>query len=215
MIRIDCPQGSIEWIEARLGIPTASQFDRIITPKTMKLSESSAKYAWALIAEQILRAPVEGGSSAFMQRGETLERKAVSFYEFNQDVETEPVGVILRDDRRAGCSPDRLVGTDGLLEIKVPKVDTHIGYLLDADGIGYRAQVQGQLWIAERDWVDTLSYNPEMPNALVRVGRDEQFIRALASAVNQFNEMLDSMKLELQRRHGLFPDFKLPDLRIA
>jgi hypothetical protein len=215
MIRIDCPQGSVEWIEARLGIPTASQFDKIITPKTMKLSDSSAKYAWALIAEQILRAPVDGGSSAFMQRGETLERRAVSYYELNRDVETDPVGVILRDDRRVGCSPDRLVGDDGLLEIKVPNIANHIGYLLDADGIGYRAQVQGQLWIAEREWVDTLSYNPEMPNALVRVGRDEKFIAALAQAVDQFLEMVDTMKLELQRRHGLFLDFELPDLRIA
>ena len=143
MIRLDCPQGSVEWIEARLGIPTASQFDKIIAPKTMKFSESAAKYAWALIAEQILRAPVDGASSAFMQRGETLERRAVSYYELNRDVETEPVGVILRDDRRVGCSPDRLVGDDGLLEIKVPNVANHIGYLLDADGIGYRAQVQG------------------------------------------------------------------------
>src|SRR5262249_28007687 len=89
-----------------------------------------------------------------------------------------------------------------------------VGYLLDADAIGYRAQVQGQLWIAEREWVDTLSYNPEMPNALVRVGRDEKFIVALARAVDQFLEMGDTMKLELQRRHRLFPDFELPDLRI-
>jgi hypothetical protein len=216
MIRIDCAQGSTEWIAARLAIPTASQFDRIITNKTGKLSDQATKYAWELIAEEVLGYPIDGASSAFMTRGTVIEQKAVSYYELQRDVETEAVGVILRDDRRVGCSPDRLVGSDGLLEIKVPNAANHIGYLLEDDGIGssYRAQLQGQLWLTGRAWVDSLSYNPGMPNGLVRIYRDEEYIGKLAAAVEQFLSMRDEMKLKLARR-GYFPELKVPALKIA
>lgn len=198
MIRHICEQGSSEWVSLRLGIPTASRFDKIITPKTMKLSESSAGYAHTLIAEQLLGHAIDdAGSWGFMQRGEVMERHAVSFYELQRDVETEKIGFVTRDDGRVGCSPDRLVGNDGLLEIKCPNAANHIGYLLDADGIGYRAQVQGQLWVCEREWVDTVSYNPELPAALVRQHRDEEFIKRLAAALEQFLSYIDEMKLKL------------------
>jgi hypothetical protein len=49
----------------------------------------------------------------------------------------------LREDGRVGCSPDGFIGDDGILEIKCPKPENHIGYLLDVEGIGYRCQVQG------------------------------------------------------------------------
>ncbi len=184
-------QGSVEWQMARLGIPTASKFDEIITPKTMKLSSSASKYSHALIAERWLGLPTEGGSSGYAQRGKLVEERARSYYELKRDVDVETVGFICRDDYRVGCSPDGLVGEDGLLEIKVPKVENHVGYLLDEYGIGYHAQVQGQLWITGRKWVDTLSYHPDMPPALVRIARDEAFITALSVAVDQFLATMD------------------------
>jgi hypothetical protein len=214
MIRLDVEQGSAEWLAARLGIPTASQFHRILTPKTMKLSDQATGYACQLLAEQILGHEVDGASGTFMARGSILEAKAVEWYELERDVDTEKVGFVLRDDRRVGCSPDRLVGVDGLLEIKVPSAAVHVSYLLDDDGIGYRAQCQGQLWLTGRAWIDTLSFSPDMPNALVRVQRDEEFIGKLAAAVEQFISMLDEMKLKLQKR-GLFLDEEISPLRIV
>jgi len=214
MIMLNYPQGSGAWAQARLGIPTASRFDQILTPKTMKLSDSSKKLMWELLAEQVLGVPMDGASSGFMQRGEVLEKHAVDYYEMQRGVDTEPGGVILTDDRRAGCSPDRIVGLDGLLEIKCPSPANHIGYMLDPLGIGYRCQVQGQLWVAEREWVDTISYHPEMPTVLVRQVRDEAFIKALAAAVHQFNEMIEDSKA-LLKKLGYFPDLDVPDLKIA
>jgi hypothetical protein len=215
MIRFDCEQGSGEWSALRLGIPTASRFDEIIAPKTMKPSASGEKYAWELIAEQVLGYPVEqDAKSGFMMRGTVIETKAVDFYELERDVDTDKVGFIMRDDRRVGCSPDRLVGVDGGLEIKVPSAKNHIGYLLDDEGIGYRCQVQGCLWLCERDWWDTISYNPDMPPALVRVVRDEPFIKALAGAVDAFLDMMDGMKARLVQR-GHFPELAEPTRRSA
>ncbi len=214
MIRFDCAQGSAEWFALRLGIPTASMFDKIITNKTMKLSASSDAYAHQLIAEQALGVAQDGATSGFMQRGSFEEKHAVDFYELTRDVDTQKVGFVMRDDRRVGCSPDRLVGTNGLLEIKVPSAPVHISYLLDDEGIGYRAQVQGQLWICEREWCDTVSFNDRLPSALVRQERDDKFIAALEVAVENFLNVMDEMKAKLQR-HGMFKDFEAPMLRVV
>lgn len=208
-------QGSEAWLRARLGIPTASQMDKIITPKTMKLSGQADGYAHQLIAEQLLGVPLDDASSGFMERGNIMEQRAVSYYELQRECDTVPVGFIMRDDRRSGASPDRLVGEDGLLEIKVPSAHRHVAYLLDKDGIGYRVQVQAQLWIAEREWSDTLSYHPDLPPALVRQHRDEEFIKALAAAVEQFTDYVDELKLKLQKQYGLFPDFQARILKVV
>jgi hypothetical protein len=72
---LDVEQGSVEWQMARLGIPTASNFDKIITPKTMKPSASAEKYAWALIAEQILEGARPKAGRRLMQRGKVVEEK--------------------------------------------------------------------------------------------------------------------------------------------
>jgi hypothetical protein len=215
MIRLDVVQGTTEWAMARLGIPTASRFDNIITPAKLQFSKSSTGYAHELIAEQLLGVPLDNATSGFMQRGQTMERRALAFYGMQRDVEKmEAVGFVLRDDRRVGCSPDHFVDDSGLLEIKVPAADTHIAYLLDEQGIGYKCQVQGQLWLCEREWCDTLSWHPELPAALVRQYRDEKFIVALSDAVTQFLQMIDDMKAKLAAR-GDFPDLAVPDLRVV
>lgn len=199
MIILDVVQGSPEWLSAREGIPTASRFDEIITEAKMQLSKSCDKYMHELLAEQ-LGHPKEQVSSGYIARGSELEEKAVRYYEMERGVDTEAVGFVLRDDRRVGCSPDRLVGTDGLLEIKCPSPHVHISYLLNDDGIGYKAQCQGQLWLTGRSYIDTLSYSPVMPPALVRQARDEVFIKALAERVDQFLSFMDEAKEKLIRR---------------
>ena len=202
-------QGSSDWWAVKAGIPSASNFDKIITPKTLKFSSSAEGYAHRLLAEELLRAPVDDASSSFMERGQVLERAAVDYYEFERGVESEAVGFILRDDRRVGGSPDRLVGANGGLEIKCPSAAVHVGYLLDEQGIGYRAQVQGLLYLAEREWWDTLSYHPDLPPALVRQTRNEAFITALVEALDRFNAMKDEMKAKLQGL-GLFAGEEIP-----
>ena len=192
MIRLDCAQGSPEWHAARLGIPTASNFGRIITPGG-KPSSAADGYMHELLAERMLGLPLNAESVDFMERGKALEMHAADYYELQRGVDTEAVGFVLTDDRRAGCSPDRFVGGEGGLEIKCPSPAVHVGYLLDG-GISdkYRPQVQGALWITGRWWWDTLSYHPDLPSALVRVERDAEFITALESAVVAFCDRLDA-----------------------
>jgi len=200
MIVLDVEQGSGAWLDARRGLPTASQFHRLITAKTMRPSEQATGYRNLLLAEWLLGGNLDEDVSQFMQRGSDLEEGAFDFYELRQEMDVDRVGFVLRDDRRAGCSPDGLVGTDGGLELKCPSPQVHIGYLLDGMGDAYRAQVQGCLYVCGREWWDWLSYHPTLPPVLVRCYRDEPFIKALTSILDAFCDHLDAMKEDLKHR---------------
>jgi hypothetical protein len=193
----DCIQGTPEWTHLRAGIPTASQFDRIVTPKG-KISTQAEKYMYELLAERMMGHPVTEYMSRWMDRGSQTEAEAVAFYSFTRDQETVKVGFITNDEGTIGASPDRLVGEKGLLEIKVPKEAVHVSYMMQSGGAydEYKVQTQGQLWIAERDWNDLLSYHPELPEAIIRIERDEPFIQILSTAVETFS-------LELERQYQL------------
>jgi len=190
---IDCLQGTTEWLAARAGIPTASCFDKIVTPKTGKPSASAEKYLHRLLAEKIMGRPiVEAAVTSWMSRGTELEAEAVAYYETKRERDTVRVGFLTNDAGTIGASPDRLVGDVGLLEIKCPSEAVHVGYLLGGTiEQEHVLQTQGQLWIAEdREWLDLCAYHPEMPPCIVRVERNEKIIAMLADHVGAFAEAL-------------------------
>lgn len=195
----DCKQGSTAWLNLRSGIPTASGFSEILTPSG-KPSKSAERYMLTLLAERMMGHPVVEHVSMWMNRGSQLEADAVAFYELQRDVETIPIGFVSNDAGTIGASPDRLISDDGLLEIKSPSEHVHMGYLLRTGSSyeAYRVQVQGQMWIAEREWNDVLSFHPELPPALIRIGRDDRFIAVLASAVEAFSLELERLAATLE-----------------
>ena len=193
-------QGTPEWLLLRAGIPTASCFDQIITPKG-KVSTQAERYMHTLLAERIMRHPVVEFVSGWMDRGSQLEAEAVAYYEGIRELDTTRIGFLTNDAGTIGASPDRFVGDDGLLEIKVPKEHTHVSYLLGkAVSDVYYPQVQGQLWVSGRKWVDSMSYHPEMPPALVRTQRDDAYIAALSAGVEAFSVELERMSESLRER---------------
>lgn len=193
IVHNDIVQGSTQWLALRSGIPTASNFDRILTPKG-KPSTSAETYLHELLAERILGRPILKAVTTWMSRGSQTEAEAVAYYESLRDLDTTKIGFVTNDTGTIGASPDRLVGEDGILEIKVPKESTHTRYLLSgAVGDEYWPQIQGQLWITERAWVDIMSYCPEMPEAVVRVARDGAYIDRLAAAVGAFSAELERL----------------------
>ena len=194
----DVRQGSAEWLEARLGIPTASRFSRILTPATRKYSVSTKGLINELLVERTLGVPLDGGSTVWTSRGSDMEAEAVAWYEFERDVVTEVVGFVTRDDGKVGCSPDRFVGEDGGLEIKCPAASNHMGYLIGHDEPAETTQVQGNLWLTERQWWDVVSYCRGFPPVLIRHQRDDKFIEALSSAVDRFVGELETAWERLQ-----------------
>jgi hypothetical protein len=191
----DVAQRSPEWHALRLGKPTASEFHKIITPKTGKLSAQARKFACRLIAERLLNEPLDllDGIEA-IERGKAMEPDALAQYEFAEEIETQAVGFVTTDDGLVGASPDRLiVGVSAGLEIKCPLLPTHISYSLDGPGDDYRPQVQGQLWVAELEWIDFYSYHPQMEPVRLRTQRDDAYIKLIEQALRDFNDMLHDM----------------------
>ncbi len=200
IVHYDVVQGSQQWLAMRAGIPTASAFDKIITP-TGKKSASAERYMHHLLAERMIGRPLIETVTTWMDRGSASEAEAVSYYELERDIDTVKVGFVTNDAKTIGASPDRFVGDEGLLEIKVPKESTVVSYLLkkpvDAE---YFVQTQGQLWITERKWTDILAYHPELPNIIRRIERDEEFIAKLAEAVTAFSRELEEYSAECAKR---------------
>jgi len=195
VILLEAEQGTQEWLDARLGIPTASNFSRVCTPKTMKRSSSQDGYLDELLAEWMIGASLDSDITDLMLRGMELEGDARRLYQFQRDVDVQQVGLCLTDDRRVGASPDALVGEDGGLELKSPTAKVQAHYLRTGKvGDTYKCQVQGCLWVCEREWWDVLAFHPEMPHSLIRVERDEPFIAVLAELVGEFCENLESAK---------------------
>lgn len=201
----DLEQGTAEWAAMRMGIPTASCFDQIITPAKGEFSKSSRGYAFKLIAERLLNVSVDSiDHLEHVSRGKTDEPLAIQQYEFTEEVKTRAVGFVTTDDQRFGASPDRvIIGQPGLVEVKCPAAWTHIGYLIDGPGDKYRPQVQGQLYVSEADFVDFYAYHQALPPVKIRTHRDPHFLALLSSALERFDDMMQGM-LEVCRASGFF-----------
>lgn len=191
MIIENFEQCSQEWFAARLGRPSASQFDKIITTKGER-SKQRTKYMYQLAGERISGAREESYTNAAMQRGTEMEPEARSLYELLHDVQVDQVGMCYKDEARLfSCSPDGLVGDNGGLEIKCPSMAVHIEYLIGGKlPTDYFQQVHGSLLITGREWWDFASYYPGIKPLIVRVYPDEKFLAALESELILFCEEL-------------------------
>ncbi|MFZ5713069.1 MAG: lambda exonuclease family protein [Bradyrhizobium sp.] len=205
---IDCEQGSPEWFAARLGIPTASEFSTVMAKgKDGGKSLTRKTYMLKLAGEILTGEPMESYSNQHMERGKEQEAEAREAYELMKDVDCQKVGFIVNGDK--GCSPDSLIGDDGGLEIKTALPHIQVERLLKGDlPPEHRAQVQGVMWVAERQWLDFVSYCPRLPLLIVRVPRDEGYIATLSGAVKEFNAELASVVDAVRSKGGILSALK-------
>ena len=184
-------QYSEEYDRLKLGIQTSSHFHKIITPQG-KPSKQWRQYACVLIAERILQRKIDLYQSPSMERGLIVEAEVADWYEFDQDVTVQRVGFITNDNHTIGCSPDRLVGDEGLLEIKAPLPQTQVEYWISGEvNERFRPQLQGQLYVSQRSWVDIVCWHDVLPKVVMRVEPDEKFITALDRELQIFNFFID------------------------
>ena len=180
MIRItDCEQGSPRWEAHRLGRPTGSQLNRVVTVAKCVPSTQQFNYACRLVAEALGETLNNPGSKE-MQLGLALEDNARAAYEFETGNEVTQVAFIHNALGTWGFSPDGLVGDDGGVEIKVPSLHTHIGYILGNElPSEYRAQVWAPMLMGF-EWWDFFSYSryDSVPHFRVRVKADDpEFVK--------------------------------------
>lgn len=197
-------QRTEQWHNARLGKPTSSRFNDIMTKtKAGKYGASRGNYMAELAAQRLTGERHEGFTSQAMQWGIDTEDAARLAYEFETGTEVVEEGFVEHKTLPTGASPDGLVGDDGLVEIKCPNTATHINTLFSKKAPKqYIAQMQGQMWITGRDWCDFVSYDPRMPAELqiivIRVNKDPEYIARLGAEVGQFLDELDELEEALQ-----------------
>lgn len=201
MIVHDLDQRSPKWYALRLGLPTSSEFSKLVTSKG-EPSKSLKDYATKLAGELYAGISIDDFQSGYMERGAELEAEARAFYAFEQGVDVREVGFVTDDKKRMGCSPDGLVGSVGCLEIKCLKAENHIKAILryQKDGTcppDYVPQTQGQIFIADRQWCDLLFYHPALPALVVRQHPKEGFAEALTDAVSAVIAERDRVHAEL------------------
>lgn len=195
MIEIfDFEQGTPEWFQCRSGIPTASMFKDATAKGEGKTRRT---YMMKLIGERITGELSEGFGNAHTERGTMLEPEARDAYAFLKDADPIQVGFVRNigvvSAGPIGCSPDSLIGTDGSLEIKtkLPHLQCEV-LLADKVPTEHVKQVQGVIWVCEREWCDFVSYHPSLPVFIKRAYRDEKVIEELKAGLESFyDEMLE------------------------
>lgn len=202
---ITCEQGSEEWFRARMGIPTASEFETVLSKgKGNAPSKVRRTYMLRMIGERMTGEPIESFSNGHMERGRVMEAEARQQYAFVSDVDPVLVGFARNDtvcNGPIGASPDSLIGDTGTLEVKTKLQHLHLEVLLaDAVPEDHIPQIQGQLLVTEREWCDFVSYWPSLPLFVKRVYRDEAFIANLVSELNRFNDDMLVLETKIKQR---------------
>jgi len=189
-------QGSDEWLAARCGLVTASMVGKLITP-TLKVADNDTSRGLTLtLAAERLTGQVEYIHPSYaMQRGTEEEPLARSVYA-EHHAPVDEVGFILRteDTYRIGYSPDGLVSTDGLIEIKSRSPKEHIKTILSGKPPAENmAQLMVGLFVTGRSWIDYCSFSAGLPFWTVRVYPDDAWFAAIIAAAEQFENNVASI----------------------
>lgn len=197
-------QGSAEWFSERAGKVTASRISDMLATIKSGWAASRANYAAQLVAERLTGEVQESYSNAAMKWGTDTEPHARAAYRFYTDMEVEEVGFVIHPKiPMAGASPDGLVSTDGLVEIKCPNTATHIETLQgQAVPSKYVLQMQWQMACTGRQWCDFASFDPRMPEEMQlfvkRLPRDDVKIAEIEKEVTAFLSEIDATVSRLQ-----------------
>ena len=194
----DIVQGSDAWRQMRLGKVTASRVVDVSAKIKTGWGASRANYMAELIAERLSGVPAEKFTNAAMQWGTENEAAARREYGYRNSLSVDEVPFVPHPRIiMSGASPDGLINTDGLVEIKCPNTATHIDTLLASTVPGkYVTQMQWQMACTERQWCDFVSYDPRLPDDMAffckRVERDQLYITQLEEMVAEFLAELDA-----------------------
>ena len=188
-------QRTEEWLTARAGKVTASCLDDVMAAKT---TAGYQNYMAKLICERLTGRAEQTPVSAAMQRGTDLESLARDFYVVETGAMVEEVGFYEHPSiLNSGASPDGIIGTDGLIEIKCPNTATHIKTLESKKpALKYMRQMQWQMACTGRLWCDFVSFDDRLPEHLsffcTRIERDDEMIAELEKSVTTFLNELEA-----------------------
>ena len=189
----DLLQGSDEWLQARCGLLTASEMKLIITP-TLKVAanDKATAHLYELLAQRITGYVEPHYISDDMLRGQVDEIEARLLYAKHY-APVEEVGFVTNDEWgfTLGCSPDGLVGDDGMIECKSRRQKFQAATIISGEmPDDYKIQVQTGLLVTGRKWCDFVSYCGGMPMVTIRVYADDEIQAAIVNAATVFEEAM-------------------------
>lgn len=205
MREVNVQQGSQEWLQARVGIITASELSNLLTPAKLEISEGAAveSYLAYKLAERWRGEPLPSFSGGNMEQGTILEPELLSSFEFDTGLTIRKVGFCLTDDGSMGCSPDGLLDPDEGCEVKNPLPQTHVSYLLAGTlPRQYGPQCHGCLYVTGRKQWRFVSARRGFPRFEVIVKRDEKIMATIHKAVTTFNKRLNDAYARLVDLNG-------------
>ena len=182
-------QGSDEWHALRCGLITASEVKLLVTP-TLKRADNdkSRAHIWELAAQRITRYVEPSYIGDDMLRGHEDEYFARQLYS-EHVAAVEEIGFVTNDSFGfvLGCSPDGLVGDDGMIECKSRRQKFQIQTIVEhwRDGIvpdDWKLQHQTGMLVCNRAWCDLISYSGGLPMKPIRIERDEAICKAIVEA---------------------------------
>lgn len=194
-----------EWFAKRAGAFTASRAGDLMARTRSGPSASRGNLITLLAVERLTGQCVETYTNGAMQRGVELEPAAIAAYSFERCVAVDECAYMEHPTiARVGCSPDGLIADDGMLEVKCPaSMQKHMEALqTGAHADEYRWQLQHQLFVSGRQWVDAVSYDPRFPAglqlAVKRVFRDEEAILDLTTEIHKADAQIEALVARLR-----------------
>jgi len=197
-------QRTSDWFSIRLGKVTASRISDVMAKTKTGYSASRKNYMTQLLLERLTGQKEESYTNAAMQHGIDTEPEAREAYESQTfNIVTECGFFDSEEIKMSGASPDGLIATDGLIEIKCPNTATHLETLLDKNiDKKYILQMQWQMFCTGRKWTDFVSYDNRLPVNLrlfiKRINREEKMIKEIKSEVILFLSELDSLESKVR-----------------
>lgn len=180
-------QGTPEWLAVRIGKLTASDAQAIASN-----GKGLETLVFEKVAEIMTGKPKDSYTSTDMERGNELEAMARNAYELETGRLVKQVGFIEQDER-VGCSPDGMVEEDGLAEIKCKNDSNFVRFIFDNKiDPAHEWQMQYQMWVTGRKWVDYVLFNPNFKNPIIitRVMRDEAKIAKIEIGVESAKKQI-------------------------
>lgn len=199
---IICDQGTPEWQTLKLGVPSVSNFSKVLAKKG---SETRNSYIMELVG-QIATREFDDLNAKALEHGRANESAARAAFEFETGKTVHQVGVIYNLDRRVLCSPDGLIGDDEGLELKCPiTAKVHADFLCNSKiKSEYEYQVQGSLWVSRRKVWNFGSYHPRFKDKIIGVKQyepDPATFERFENEVPVFLKELDEALAKIGLKH--------------
>lgn len=196
-------QNSLEWLNARAGVVTASEFDCFMTTDfALRKGEMVRSYVARKVAER-WSGPLPGFNSIDMDFGKFREEEAIPAFEFETGAKVERVAFITDDSGKIGCSPDGLIGETRGLEVKCPTAEVHCKYLLNGElPKDYIQQVHAGMHVTGRTEWEFISYRRHFPMLMLNIPRNEEIQEKIGACLALLLPMIDAAYNHLVELNG-------------